>query len=36
MRGKNLETQKDEELLERYDTKGGLWFLQYIYPKVSE
>ena len=33
---KNLETLKKEGLLEREGTKGGVWILHYIYPKVSE
>ncbi|WP_163407911.1 ATP-binding protein [Flavobacterium ajazii] len=33
---KNLEILKKEGLLEREGTKGGVWILHYIYPKVSE
>lgn len=33
---KNLEILKKEGLLEREGTKGGVWIMHYIYPKVSE
>ena len=33
---KNLEVLKKEGLLEREGTKGGLWILHYIAPKVGE
>ena len=32
----NLEVLKKEGLLEREGTKGGVWILHYIYPKVGE
>ena len=32
----NLETLKKEGLLEREGTKGGVWILHYINPKVGE
>lgn len=32
----NLEVLKKEGLLEREETKGGVWILHYIYPKVGE
>jgi ATP-dependent DNA helicase RecG len=32
----NLEVLKKEGLLERAGTKGGVWILHYIYPKVGE
>ena len=32
----NLEVLKKEGLLERKGTKGGVWILHYIYPKVGE
>lgn len=32
----NLEILKKEKLLEREGTKGGIWILHYITPKVGE
>lgn len=32
----NLEGLKKEGLLEREETKGGVWILHYMYPKVGE
>jgi ATP-dependent DNA helicase RecG len=32
----NLEVLKEEGLLERKGTKGGVWISHYIYPKVGE
>lgn len=32
----NIEVLKNKELLEREGTKGGIWIIQYINPKVGE
>lgn len=32
----NIEVLKDKGLLEREGTKGGVWIIHYINPKVGE